>query len=631
MARIFRRKFTSLGLIQKNLDGISEEAWTRHCSATAAEIGVLVIEPSGRVRYVSPSTRNICFGSLAVGEPVPGGSTSDPERSVGDAPSSLRQLQISPPNGGSPSTVVLHPIDLKETSVELYLVYAHTLDSALSRRVESIVAFLSRPASDDICMLIHLDDGTVVQATDAALNVFARHRNAILGNRYCDLVKDPRAHEDRGMELGVTCRRENTICLPDKKQFTSRVDVQKLSIGETVLFLRTYHETAPQAQSLTGAPSSPDITMKRFAGGIAHELNNVLTVMVAAFEELREYADEPATVHEIADEIEAATGRAKSMSHRLLSLSGRDCTRTETIQISERIEHCVKDLQNSLSSQHSLSAVLDTMTASIEMDRLRFDQIIEILVSNACEAMPNGGSILIDVSIKEQADTHTNLATISVSDTGHGIPPETLPHIFDKFFSTRPHGMNAGLGLDTAKEFVESVGGDIFVANSENTGTTISLRLPCSSLEMVASTEEDESCTETNRGHLVIVVDDEESIRKYVRRCLEREGYRVLSARDGREGFELVSHYHQRNQPVSAVVSDMLMPRMGGPEMARKLNEVCPNLPFLFISGYTNERVPDSISADVAFLNKPFAHSALSSTLRRLITNRQPPAMAPRP
>jgi two-component system cell cycle sensor histidine kinase/response regulator CckA len=191
--------------------------------------------------------------------------------------------------------------------------------------------------------------------------------------------------------------------------------------------------------------------------------------------------------------------------------------------------------------------------------------------------------------------------------------------------------MNAGLGLDTAKGIVESVDGSIFVSNSDSTGTTISLRLPCSSVEVIASTEQEDFRVDTNQNHLVIVVDDEEAVRKYIRRCLEREGYRVISARDGQEGYELISHYEELNQPVSAVVSDMLMPRMGGPEMARKLSEAFPNLPFLFISGYTNERVPDSISADVAFLNKPFALSALSAALRRLIANRTLSAMTPEP
>ena len=98
--------------------------------------------------------------------------------------------------------------------------------------------------------------------------------------------------------------------------------------------------------------------------------------------------------------------------------------------------------------------MLDTANASIEMDRLRFDQIIEILVSNACEAMPDGGAILVDVSVQKRPNDENDLAKISISDTGHGISPDDLPRVFDKFFTTRPHGMSAGLGLDTAKEFV---------------------------------------------------------------------------------------------------------------------------------------------------------------------------------
>ena len=150
------------------------------------------------------------------------------------------------------------------------------------------------------------------------------------------------------------------------------------------------------------------------------------------------------------------------------------------------------------------------------------------------------------------------------------------------------------------------------MTNSESTGTTITFQLPCSTVTAENVPEPEEACVETNRNHLVVVVDDEDSVRKYVRRCLEREGYRVLSARDGQEGCDLVTHYHEQNQPVSAIVSDMLMPRMGGPEMARRLNDMYPEIPFLFISGYTNERVPESISAETAFLHKPFAHTALT-------------------
>ena len=587
---------------------------------TPAEIGILVVDTLGHIRYASTAVNDLCFDTLTVGTPFRALPNAAPEIDSGTVDASPAVCEIQAPEGGGSRQVVFHSIPLEDSSLDLILVYEFDSDPQLAADVRSLVSFMSDPASEDACMLVHLADGVVVQATNAALNVFARHRNAILGASYCDLVAERSDCDTLKSAFGVTRRQTNTILLPDGRCFVSRVDLQKISVGGISVYLRTFHDTSPRANANSNTSPAEDLTMQRFAGGIAHELNNVLTVLVASFEELREYADDPHTVHEIADEIETATARAKSMSHRLLSLSGRDSSRTETIQIAERIDRCVKDLRHSISSKHSMSAVLDTANASIEMDRLRFDQIIEILVSNACEAMPDGGAILVDVSVQKRPNEENDLAKISISDTGHGISPDDLPRVFDKFFTTRPHGMSAGLGLDTAKEFVESVNGSIAVTNSESTGTTITFQLPCSTVTAENVPEPEEACVETNRNHLVVVVDDEDSVRKYVRRCLEREGYRVLSARDGQEGCDLVTHYHEQNQPVSAIVSDMLMPRMGGPEMARRLNDMYPEIPFLFISGYTNERVPESISAETAFLHKPFAHTALSTTLGRLIT-----------
>lgn len=608
-------------MIRNHSKATLEAPWATDELARPQKIGFVVTDSRRQIRYASEIAKDLCFNTLTVGETLHGlckTNTGPLEDTIGVVPTIC---ELRSPTKDTARQVVFHPIPIEKTSVVLFLVYPSAPDPSLSANIQAVSSFLSNPASEDIRMLVHLEDGTVVQATSSALSMFARHRNVILGESYDALVKERDDWESEEMASGVTHRIENTIVLPNGEKFISQTDLQRISVGGINLFLRTFLDTATKTNPSLLSSEQEGPNLQRFAGGIAHELNNVLTVLVAAFEELREYADEPQTVHELADEIETATARAKSMSHRLLSLSGRDSSRIETIQISERIEHCVKDFRHSVGSKYTISAVLDTENAAIDMDRLKFDQILETLVSNACEAMPDGGAILIDVSIGAQAADGSSFAKISVSDTGHGISPTVLPRIFDRFFTTRAHGMNAGLGLDTAKEFVESVGGTIFVANSESTGTTISFRLPCSMTSCDLSSEPDTTRLETNKDHLVVVVDDEDAVRKYVRRCLERDGYRVISARDGQEGFELVSHYHEQNQPVSAIISDMLMPRMGGPEMAKKLSDLCPNIPFLFISGYTNERVPESISAETEFLHKPFAHSVLSATLRRLIIN----------
>lgn len=591
-------------------------------------IGLLIVDAYQHVHYACDIANILCAGALKVGTSIDNVLRPIETARAPEAVATPQNYVVCSEDDAVTLHVALHQIVLPTTSHQIYLVSETKPSNAIMIDIQQLGSFLADPAYGGACMIVSLDDDTIIQATDAALNAIARHRDVMLGTKYASLLDPNGVTRDPVIPLGSTVSRQDTIMVPNGENLTSEIRRQRISIGGLALSLRTFIDPSLTKNHEHGRGHSgpTNLTMQRFAGGIAHELNNVLTVLVAAFEELREYADDPSVVYEIADEIETATARAKSMSHRLLSISGRDSSLHDSIQIAERVEHCVKGLRTSISPKFSLSAFLDTANACIEMDRLRFDQIIEILVSNACDAMPDGGPILIDVAIHEDPNIEQSAAVISVSDTGHGIRPQVIPHIFDRFFTTRLDGMNAGLGLDTAKEFVESVNGTIFVANSTPAGTTISVRLPCTKTAKPVINEPMSDRSMIENGHLVVVVDDEDAVRKYVSRCLEREGYRVLSARDGQEGFELVSHYHEQNQRVSAVVSDMLMPRMGGPEMARKLSEICPHIPFLFISGYTNERVPESISSETAFLHKPFAHAALATTLARLIKRHQSPA-----
>jgi CheY-like chemotaxis protein len=269
----------------------------------------------------------------------------------------------------------------------------------------------------------------------------------------------------------------------------------------------------------------------------------------------------------------------------------------------------------------------DGQRARIRADKGQFDQVILNLLVNARDAMPSGGAVRIHVRGKVPAAEVVGLSPasngwvgIDVTDNGLGIPPDILARVFDPFFTTKEAGKGTGLGLATVYGIVHQSGGRITVASEVGKGTSFRILLPACDDDAQTSTERRVATPASGSGTLLLV-EDQDTVRRLFRAVLEQAGYLVIEAESGEEAMELAGAYSGR---IDVLVTDMLMPRMGGRELAEKLTKLRPSLRVLLVSGYTDDAfVKDGrVPRDWIFLHKPMVPADLVARVNDLITTR---------
>jgi two-component system, cell cycle sensor histidine kinase and response regulator CckA len=260
--------------------------------------------------------------------------------------------------------------------------------------------------------------------------------------------------------------------------------------------------------------------------------------------------------------------------------------------------------------------------AYVSTDPAQLDQVIVNLVANARDAMPQGGRLTLQVQIRELGEAHTrgtasvppgNYVVIKVGDTGTGMTRETLSRMFEPFFTTKELGRGTGLGLATAYGVVRQSNGYILVQSAIGEGTTFEIYLPrvnAASTITVVPNPPNGSC----RGsETILLVEDQESLRIFIKSFLEQQGYTVLSAGSGMEALSLVDRC---SLPIHVLVTDVVMPDIRGTELAGRLLTCRPNVQVIYVSGYSDEEIEDSA---VAFLQKPFRMQELGAKIRQIL------------
>jgi CheY-like chemotaxis protein len=364
------------------------------------------------------------------------------------------------------------------------------------------------------------------------------------------------------------------------------------------------------------------------AGGVAHDFNNMLTVIVGYN---RMLLDELSTLDPLrgyAEETLKAAERATALTAQLLAFSRRQAMQLRIVNVNSLVRQTERMLQRLIGEDIHLVMNLAADTGNIRTDPNHIEQAIVNLAVNSRDAMPLGGHITIETSntrIDETyAKTHMGVrpgefVMIAVSDTGHGMDSATRQHIFEPFFTTKPRGQGTGLGLATVYGMVKQSGGDIWVYSEPGRGTTFKLYFP-RVVEPAASGPpvEGEPCQETG-GETVILVEDEVQVRDLTAKVLERLGYSVLVAASGKEAMEL-SLAHSGN--ISLLVTDVVMPNMSGRQLADAMVASRPGLKVLYLSGYTENTVfhQGVWDSSVNFLSKPFSRDALARTIRDILS-----------
>ena len=368
--------------------------------------------------------------------------------------------------------------------------------------------------------------------------------------------------------------------------------------------------------------------MGRLAGGVAHDFNNVLCAIMGNASIALVDLPQTDPLRELVQEIDKAARQAAEMTQQLLAFSRKQVIAPKVLNLGRLIERMCPMLGRLIGEDLILRTELSEELGSIEIDPGQIEQVVLNLALNARDAMPSGGELSIeatDVDLDQEfCDRHNEVepgryVMLEVRDQGLGINRETLDKIFDPFFTTKKFGQGTGLGLATVLGIVEQNGGTIVVDSSPKKGSTFRVYLPRVSND--AGVLADRSVVSSASGEeTVLVVEDEALVRTTTERILERSGYRVLVAASGHEALALVE---QHDGPIDLLLTDVIMPRMNGRQLADEMVKVRPGIRVLFTSGYTEDVIGDHgvLDKGVRFIGKPYSPESLASSVRLALDN----------
>ena len=360
------------------------------------------------------------------------------------------------------------------------------------------------------------------------------------------------------------------------------------------------------------------------AGGLAHDFNNQLTIILGYAQDLAERLSNPEKDQAL--QIKNAASLAGAITHQLLTLSRHEMMHPEVLNINEIICELQPMISHSLGKARTLATDLGSPVGFVRADRNQLKQVLLNLALNARDAMPAGGELRIESSSMdvEPGGTMAHFCRpgpyvrLRVSDSGEGMNAETLSHIFEPFFTTKKPGFGTGLGLSTVHGVVVQSGGYITAHSEVGKGTSFEILLPClgtfQALRDVAQAETAGAETVPT----ILLVEDEDAVRHLMHNYLEREGYQLLEARNAEEAESIAEVY---DEPIHVLVADIVMPGAAGPELAERIQRLRPDLKVLFVSGYRHDaRDLENAMPDLNVLPKPFVAGELLRRVRLLLS-----------
>jgi signal transduction histidine kinase/ActR/RegA family two-component response regulator len=366
----------------------------------------------------------------------------------------------------------------------------------------------------------------------------------------------------------------------------------------------------------------------RLAGGISHDFNNLLTVILGYSDIMKRNLPDSHPLRRNVQEIVRASERAASLTRQLLAFSRKQVMQPKVFDLNTVVTDLEKMLQRMIGEDIELRVSLQDELDHIKADPVQLEQVIMNLVVNARDAMPKGGKLTIETNNvyldEAYAREHVSVVTgdyvmLAISDTGCGMNEETRLHIFEPFFTTKEQGKGTGLGLSMVYGIVKQSGGNIWVYSEEGRGTTFKVYFP----RVTAHTEEHKRISGALDGpggsETILLVEDAELVRNLARQVLEGAGYRVLEAGSAEAAIDLCERIN--GDKIDLLLTDVIMPGMSGNEMSRILLAKQPGMPVLYMSGYTDDAIVQHgvLEAGINFLQKPFTPGALALKVREVL------------
>lgn len=507
------------------------------------------------------------------------------------------------------------------------------------RSAEAVSRLAAIVQSSDDAIVSKMLNGTILDWNSAAERMYGIPASEMIGRSVYTVVPPEHQEEERGI-LERVARGEHvahyeTVRLrKDGSRFHISLTLSPIRDGSGLIvgassIQRDITESKRSEDSRRQASKMEAIGV--LAGGLAHDFNNQLHA-VSGFAHFisRDSGLTPAARADLI-EIQKTTERMASLTRQLLAFARQQVLSPETLDLDEALEDTRPMLQRLIGSNNPIELTLAPGNKWVRVDRAQLVQVLLNLVINARDAMPEGGRVtlctktvevspgaLFDVS---QAPVDPGAyAELTVEDSGEGISPEHLLHVFEPFYTTKDVGHGTGLGLATVEGIVSQSGGRILLESAVGRGTTITILLPLTSKPLPKVPAGSLPLPRGESRGRILVVDDEDAVRVVVGRVLQAEGYEVLRAREGNEALR---ELEEIGGAIDLVVTDVVMPGMGGAQLSRELAKRYPTIPIVWMSGHPGEvEFPEELNGKYkAFLLKPVPYDTLLETVARLLEN----------
>ena len=363
----------------------------------------------------------------------------------------------------------------------------------------------------------------------------------------------------------------------------------------------------------------------RLAGGVAHDFNNLLMIISGYNDLLISKLPEGDSRRDSCEHIQRASERAADLTRQLLAFSRRQMLQPRLLDLNQVINGLEKMLRRLIGEDVKLALALDPQIHKVKADPGQIEQVLLNLALNARDAMPSGGHLTLETSNAEFDAEYARLhpgakpgsyAMLAVSDTGKGMNEEARSHLFEPFYTTKEVGQGTGLGLSVVYGIVKQSGGNIYVYSEREHGTVFKIYLPKVEADTAAGARKIER-QDTRGNETVLLVEDEEGVRELISSVLSMRGYNVIQATDGKDALRVAG----ATEGIDLLVTDVVMPEMGGGELAKRMRERFPDLRVLYISGYTSGTIVHHgvSNPGTAFLQKPFSPQVLIAKVRDVL------------
>jgi len=367
------------------------------------------------------------------------------------------------------------------------------------------------------------------------------------------------------------------------------------------------------------------------SGGVAHDFNNILTVILGHTEVLLQALRSNPQMAEHLKSIDEASRRASALTRQLLAFSRKQVLQPRVFNLNSLIVDLDKMLRRMISEDIEYNTVIDPRLGSTKADPGQIEQVVMNLVVNARDAIEGGGTITVETANvdldEEYVRTHPGVrpgphVMLAVSDTGEGILPEVFPHIFEPFFTTKEVGRGTGLGLSTVYGIVKQSGGSVWVYSQLGRGTTFKVYLPRVE-EPATVVVESLQHPATSGAETVLLVEDEPALRDLIKIALVKSGFTVLDVGNPADAIKLC---RQHTTPLHLLLTDVIMPGMDGPSLAKQVQKARPDIKVLYMSGYATNFIMHEglVDAGTNFIEKPFHPRALLSKVREVLDGPRP-------